>query len=105
MDSARTIIVPGSQHVRAVVGVEGLNEVFKEIGFEWHETDYSMCLSMNKDQLEGDEAPASSSSHNFIGRQRSKDGCIVLMNLCMVAAVTITREVTDVRELREMTMV
>jgi 3-isopropylmalate/(R)-2-methylmalate dehydratase large subunit len=60
-----------------------------------------MCLGMNDDQLQGDEASASSSNRNFIGRQGSKDGRTVLMSPEMVAAAAIAGEVTDVRELPE----
>jgi 3-isopropylmalate/(R)-2-methylmalate dehydratase large subunit len=58
-----------------------------------------MCLGMNEDQLEGDEACASSSNRNFVGRQGSKDGRTVLMSPRMVAAAAVTGEVTDVRDL------
>jgi 3-isopropylmalate/(R)-2-methylmalate dehydratase large subunit len=58
-----------------------------------------MCLGMNDDQLRGNEACASSSNRNFVGRQGSKDGRTVLMSPEMVAAAAVTGEVTDVREL------
>jgi 3-isopropylmalate/(R)-2-methylmalate dehydratase large subunit len=60
---------------------------------------------MNEDQLEGDEACASSSNRNFKGRQGSKDGRTVLMNPQMVAAAAVTGEVTDVREMEEVVSV
>lgn len=104
-DSVRAMVVPGSQRVKAAAEAEGLDEVFKEAGFEWREAGCSMCLGMNEDQLEGDEASASSSNRNFIGRQGSKDGRTVLMNPRMVAAAAVTGEVTDVRELKEVTTV
>ena len=60
-----------------------------------------MCLGMNEDKLEGDQASASSSNRNFVGRQGSKDGRTVLMSPEMVVAAAIKGEVTDVRELEE----
>jgi 3-isopropylmalate/(R)-2-methylmalate dehydratase large subunit len=93
------MVVPGSQRVKAAAEAEGLNEVFREAGFDWREAGCSMCLGMNDDQLEGDEACASSSNRNFVGRQGSKDGRTVLMSPEMVAAAAVTGEVTDVREL------
>jgi 3-isopropylmalate/(R)-2-methylmalate dehydratase large subunit len=60
-----------------------------------------MCLGMNEDQLEGDEACDSSSNRNFVGRQGSKDGRTVLMNPRMVAAAALEGMVTDVREIEE----
>jgi len=91
--------------VKAAAEAEGLDEIFEEAGFEWRNAGCSMCLGMNEDQLEGDEACASSSNRNFIGRQGSKDGRTVLMNPRMVAAAAIEGEVTDVRELKEVTLV
>ncbi|QGN06944.1 3-isopropylmalate dehydratase large subunit [Halorhabdus sp. CBA1104] len=102
-DSVRAMVVPGSQRVQQAAEEEGLAETFREAGFEWRNAGCSMCLGMNEDQLEGDEASASSSNRNFVGRQGSKDGRTVLMNPQMVAAAAITGEVTDVRELPEVT--
>ena len=102
-DSVRAMVVPGSQRVQQAAEEEGLADIFREAGFEWRNAGCSMCLGMNEDQLEGDEASASSSNRNFVGRQGSKDGRTVLMNPQMVAAAAITGEVTDVRELPEVT--
>jgi len=97
--SVRAMVVPGSQRVKAAAEREGLDEIFTEAGFNWREAGCSMCLGMNDDQLVGDEASASSSNRNFVGRQGSKDGRTVLMSPVMVAAAAVTGEVTDVREL------
>ena len=98
-DSVRAMVVPGSQRVKTAAEREGLDEIFTEAGFDWREAGCSMCLGMNDDQLVGDEASASSSNRNFVGRQGSKDGRTVLMSPVMVAAAAVTGEVTDVREL------
>ena len=100
----RAMVVPGSQRVQRAAEEEGLKEVFTEAGFDWRNAGCSMCLGMNEDQLQGDEACASSSNRNFIGRQGSKDGRTVLMNPRMVAAAAITGEVTDVRDLKEVAL-
>jgi 3-isopropylmalate/(R)-2-methylmalate dehydratase large subunit len=97
----RAMVVPGSQRVKAAAEAEGLDRVFTEAGFDWRGAGCSMCLGMNEDQLEGDEASASSSNRNFVGRQGSKDGRTVLMNPRMVAAAAVTGEVTDVRDMKE----
>lgn len=94
----RALAVPGSQTVKRRCEEEGLDEIFRAAGWEWREAGCSMCLAMNQDSLEGDEACASSSNRNFIGRQGSKDGRTILMNPAMVAAAAIEGEVTDVRE-------
>jgi 3-isopropylmalate/(R)-2-methylmalate dehydratase large subunit len=100
----RAMVVPGSQRVKEAAEAEGLDEVFRTAGFEWRNAGCSMCLGMNEDQLEGDEASASSSNRNFVGRQGSKDGRTVLMNPRMVAAAAVTGEVTDVRDLKEVNL-
>jgi len=104
-DDVRALVVPGSQRVQHAAEEEGLKDVFEAAGFDWRNAGCSMCLGMNEDQLEGDEACASSSNRNFIGRQGSKDGRTILMNPQMVAAAAIEGEVTDVRELPEVVTV
>ncbi|MBV0922699.1 3-isopropylmalate dehydratase large subunit [Halomicroarcula limicola] len=103
-DDVRAFVVPGSQRVQRTAEEEGLKDVFEEAGFEWRNAGCSMCLGMNEDQLEGDEACASSSNRNFVGRQGSKDGRTVLMNPRMVAAAAINGEVSDVRDLKEVNL-
>ncbi|EMA21343.1 MULTISPECIES: 3-isopropylmalate dehydratase large subunit [Haloarcula] len=103
-DDVRAFVVPGSQRVQEAARKEGLKDIFEEAGFEWRNAGCSMCLGMNEDQLEGDEACASSSNRNFVGRQGSKDGRTVLMNPRMVAAAAITGEVSDVRDLKEVNL-
>ena len=103
-DDVRAMVVPGSQRVKAAAEAEGLDEIFEAAGFEWRNAGCSMCLGMNEDQLEGDEACASSSNRNFVGRQGSKDGRTVLMNPRMVAAAAIEGRVADVRDLKEVTV-
>jgi len=100
-DDVRAMVVPGSQRVQRIAEEEGLKDVFEAAGFDWRNAGCSMCLGMNDDQIEGDEASASSSNRNFVGRQGSKDGRTVLMSPRMVAAAAITGEVTDVRDLEE----
>jgi 3-isopropylmalate/(R)-2-methylmalate dehydratase large subunit len=104
-DDVRALVVPGSQRVQTAAEEEGLKDIFEEAGFDWRNAGCSMCLGMNEDQLEGDEACASSSNRNFIGRQGSKDGRTVLMNPQMVAAAAVEGEVTDVRKLEDVVRV
>ncbi|MUW13402.1 3-isopropylmalate dehydratase large subunit [Halorubrum sp. CBA1125] len=103
-EDVRAMVVPGSQRVQEAAEAEGLDEVFREAGFDWRDPGCSMCLGMNDDQLQGDEASASSSNRNFVGRQGSKDGRTVLMSPIMVAAAAVTGAVTDVREMKEVTV-
>jgi 3-isopropylmalate/(R)-2-methylmalate dehydratase large subunit len=97
-DDVRALAVPGSETVRRRCEEEGLDEVFREAGFQWRSAGCSMCLAMNDDSLEGREVCASSSNRNFVGRQGSKGGRTVLMSPAMVAAAAVEGAVVDVRE-------
>jgi 3-isopropylmalate/(R)-2-methylmalate dehydratase large subunit len=100
-DDVRAMVVPGSQRVQAAAEAAGLADTFRDAGFEWRNAGCSMCLGMNEDQLEGDQACASSSNRNFVGRQGSTEGRTVLMNPRMVAAAAVEGAVTDVRTMEE----
>jgi 3-isopropylmalate/(R)-2-methylmalate dehydratase large subunit len=95
----RTLVVPGSQAVARQAETEGLDEIFREAGFDWREPGCSMCLAMNPDKLVGREISASSSNRNFKGRQGSPTGRTLLMSPAMVAAAAIHGCVVDVREI------
>ena len=95
----KALAVPGSKTVRRAAEAEGLQDVFREAGFEWRGAGCSMCLAMNPDRLEGREVCASSSNRNFKGRQGSPTGRTLLMSPAMVAAAAVSGEVTDVRSL------
>ncbi|MCH8473859.1 MAG: 3-isopropylmalate dehydratase large subunit [Opitutales bacterium] len=94
----KAIAVPGSQGVAKLCEAAGIDEIFREAGFEWRGAGCSMCLAMNPDKLIGDQLCASSSNRNFKGRQGSPIGRTVLMSPLMVAAAAVTGEVSDARE-------
>jgi 3-isopropylmalate/(R)-2-methylmalate dehydratase large subunit len=91
------LVVPGSQAVSRAAEARGLDQIFKEAGFEWRGAGCSMCLGMNPDRLEGRQVCASTSNRNFKGRQGSPTGRTLLMSPAMVAAAAIAGEVVDVR--------
>ena len=93
------IAVPGSQIVAIQCEKEGLDQVFRDAGFEWRAAGCSMCLAMNPDKLIGDQLCASSSNRNFKGRQGSSTGRTVLMSPVMVVAAAIKGHIADAREL------
>ncbi len=95
----RALVVPGSKAIADQAIAEGLDEVFRDAGFQWRNAGCSMCLAMNPDVLNGREICASSSNRNFIGRQGSPTGRTLLMSPAMVAAAALTGKVTDIREL------
>ena len=95
----KALVVPGSRAVSREAEARGLDEVFRQAGFEWRGAGCSLCLGMNTDRLEGRQVCASSSNRNFKGRQGSPTGRTLLMSPAMVAAAAIAGEVVDVRTL------
>src|SRR5881394_315796 len=49
--AVQAMVVPGSQTVKLTAEREGLDQVFRDAGFEWRESGCSMCLGMNPDIL------------------------------------------------------
>jgi len=92
----RALVVPGSQAVKRAAEAEGLDQVFRQAGFEWREAGCSMCLGMNPDTLNPGERCASTSNRNFEGRQ-GKGGRTHLVSPSMAAAAAVAGHFTDVR--------
>jgi 3-isopropylmalate/(R)-2-methylmalate dehydratase large subunit len=90
------MVVPGSQMVKRIAESEGLDQVFREAGFEWREAGCSMCLGMNEDILQPGERCASTSNRNFEGRQ-GRGGRTHLVSPAMAAAAAVVGHFTDVR--------
>jgi 3-isopropylmalate/(R)-2-methylmalate dehydratase large subunit len=90
------MVVPGSGLVKDQAEKEGLDQIFKEAGFEWREPGCSMCLGMNEDQLSPGERCASTSNRNFEGRQGA-GGRTHLVSPAMAAAAAIAGHFVDVR--------
>ena len=99
--SVKAIAVPGSEIVDHLCHQEGIDQAFRDAGFEWRAAGCSMCLAMNPDKLIGDQLCASSSNRNFKGRQGSPIGRTVLMSPVMVAAAAVTGRISDAREVFE----
>jgi 3-isopropylmalate/(R)-2-methylmalate dehydratase large subunit len=96
--NVRAMVVPGSQLVKTQAEQIGLDEVFKNAGFEWRESGCSMCLGMNPDVLSPGQRCASTSNRNFEGRQGT-GGRTHLMSPIMAAAAAIKGKFTDVRDM------
>jgi 3-isopropylmalate/(R)-2-methylmalate dehydratase large subunit len=65
----RALVVPGSAAVRAAAEKEGLDQAFREAGFEWHRAGCSMCLGMNGDVVRPQARSVSTSNRPYEGRQ------------------------------------
>lgn len=97
--SMRAMVVPGSMRVRAQAEAEGLDQVFKDAGFEWRSAGCSMCLGMNPDKLRPGERCASTSNRNFEGRQ-GPGGRTHLVSPAVAAATAIAGTLATPAELR-----
>ena len=94
----QAMVVPGSGLVKQQAEAEGLDQIFREAGFEWREPGCSMCLAMNADRLGAGEHCASTSNRNFEGRQ-GQGGRTHLVSPSMAAAAAITGHFVDIRAL------
>ena len=92
-------IVPGSGLVKRAAEAEGLDQIFREAGFEWREAGCSMCVGMNGEIARAGERVASTSNRNFEGRQ-GQGARTHLVSPTMAAAAAVTGRLTDVRALR-----
>jgi 3-isopropylmalate/(R)-2-methylmalate dehydratase large subunit len=91
------ICVPGSTQVRAAAEAEGLDRIFREAGFEWHESGCAMCGSGGADRLAGRRV-ISTTNRNFEGRQGPRT-CTHLASPATVAASAIAGRISDARRL------
>jgi 3-isopropylmalate/(R)-2-methylmalate dehydratase large subunit len=87
-EGIRALVVPGSMRVKLQAEEEGLDEVFKEAGFDWRDAGCSMCLGMNPDILAPGERCASTSNRNFEGRQ-GRGGRTHLVSPVVAAATAV----------------
>jgi len=92
----QALVVPGSGLVKRQAEAEGLDEIFRNAGFDWREPGCSMCLAMNADRLEPGDRCASTSNRNFEGRQ-GQGGRTHLVSPAMAAAAAVTGHFSDVR--------
>ncbi len=94
--SVHAMVVPGSGLVKQQAEAEGLDQIFREAGFEWREAGCSMCLAMNADILQPGERCASTSNRNFEGRQGA-GGRTHLVSPAMAVAAAIAGHFVDIR--------
>jgi 3-isopropylmalate/(R)-2-methylmalate dehydratase large subunit len=91
------MVVPGSQQIKLQAEAEGLDEVFKQAGFDWRGAGCSMCLGMNPDIAAPGERVASTSNRNFEGRQ-GRGARSHLVSPQMAAAAAIEGRFVDIRD-------
>lgn len=93
-----TLVVPGSVSVQKQAQAEGLDQIFKQAGFEWASPGCSMCVAMNGDLVSPGKRCVSTSNRNFMGRQ-GQGSRTHLASPLTAAASALTGRLTDVREL------
>jgi 3-isopropylmalate/(R)-2-methylmalate dehydratase large subunit len=96
-DGVYAMVVPGSQQVKAQAEREGLDDLFRDAGFDWRGAGCSMCLGMNPDIAAPGERVASTSNRNFEGRQ-GRGARSHLVSPQMAAAAAIEGHFVDIRD-------
>jgi 3-isopropylmalate/(R)-2-methylmalate dehydratase large subunit len=94
--SVYAMVVPGSVKVKEQAESEGLDQVFRDAGFDWRAAGCSMCLGMNPDIAAPGERVASTSNRNFEGRQ-GRGARTHLVSPQMAAAAAIEGHFVDIR--------
>ncbi len=92
----RAICVPGSTSVKQAAQAEGLDQVFKDAGFEWRESGCSMCFFAGGESFGFQERVISTTNRNFEGRQGPKTRTH-LASPATVAASAIEGRIADPR--------
>lgn len=67
--TVRAICVPGSSVVKLAAEREGLDQVFRDAGFEWRESGCSMCFFAGGESFGPQERVVTSTNRNFESRQ------------------------------------
>jgi 3-isopropylmalate/(R)-2-methylmalate dehydratase large subunit len=93
-----TLVVPGSVSVQQQAQAEGLDQIFKDAGFECATPGCSMCVAMNGDLVAPGKRCVSTSNRNFMGRQ-GQGSRTHLASPLTAAASALTGRLTDVREI------
>jgi 3-isopropylmalate/(R)-2-methylmalate dehydratase large subunit len=94
----KAICVPGSTQVKLAAEREGLDQVFRDAGFEWRESGCSMCFYAGGESFGHEERVVTSTNRNFENRQGPRTRSH-LASPATVAASAIAGHLADVRKL------
>lgn len=97
-EGVRALVVPGSSAVKREAEALGLDQVFRDAGFEWREAGCSMCVAGNGDMVPPGKRSISTTNRNFEGRQGPQSRTH-LASPASVAAAAVTGRITDIRRL------
>ncbi len=101
-EGVRAICVPGSMTVKRQAEAEGLDQVFRDAGFEWRESGCSMCFFAGGESFGARERVVSSTNRNFESRQGPETRTHIASPET-VAASAIAGHLADVRGLAGVT--
>jgi 3-isopropylmalate/(R)-2-methylmalate dehydratase large subunit len=90
-------VVPGSEQVKRDAEAEGLDEIFRDAGFQWREPGCSLCVAANGERVPPGARAVSTSNRNFVGRQ-GPGARTHLASPAMAVAAAITGRLSDVRK-------
>jgi len=93
----QAICVPGSSPVKRAAEAEGIDKIFKDAGFEWHESACGFCGHIGDNRF-ADLRVISTTNRNFESRQGPKTRTH-LASPATVAASAIMGCIADAREL------
>jgi 3-isopropylmalate/(R)-2-methylmalate dehydratase large subunit len=94
----KAICVPGSTQVKKAAEAEGLDQVFRDAGFEWRESGCSMCFYAGGESFGLEQRVVTSTNRNFENRQGPRTRSH-LASPATVAASAIAGALADVRKL------
>ena len=96
----RAICAPGSKEVKISAEAEGLDKIFLEAGFEWHEAGCAFCFYAGGETFSPGSRVISSTNRNFEGRQ-GPGVCTHIASPETVAWSAVNGQISDVREAYE----
>ncbi len=97
-DGVTAWVVPGSELVKREAEAEGLDQVFRDAGFQWREPGCSMCVAANGETAPPGARVVSTSNRNFVGRQ-GPGARTHLASPAMAAAAAVAGAIVDVRRI------
>lgn len=93
----QAVCVPGSTAVKRAAEAEGIDRVFRDAGFEWHESACGFCGHVGDDRFAGRRV-VSTTNRNFEGRQ-GPGTRTHLASPATVAASAVAGRIADARAL------
>ncbi len=94
----RAICTPASEQVKQAAEAKGLDQIFRNAGFEWREPGCSLCFNAGGEGFAPQQRVVSSTNRNFRGRQ-GRQTRTHLASPASVAASAIAGQIADVRTL------